>query len=90
MAHTHKHDPNSDRVAAWLGQNRGQFEGDGIDETGLAAAVGMDPAALTTAVDHLESHETVVRWPKALSSPPQFTLKPGRAWPEVRDSIAVR
>jgi hypothetical protein len=86
----HKHDPNSDRVAAWLAQNSARFEGEGVDEAGLAGAVGLDPAALTKAVDHLEGHEVIVRWPKALTSPQQFTLKAGRAWPEVRDGIGAK
>jgi hypothetical protein len=26
--------------------------------------------------------EEVVRWPQALTTPPQFLLKPGRGWPD--------
>jgi len=44
-------------------------------------------AELEAAVDYLENHEEVVRWPLALTSPPQFLLKPGRIWPETRDKL---
>jgi hypothetical protein len=32
------------------------------------------------AVDHLENHEAVVRFPHASSTPPSIVLKPGRGW----------
>ena len=76
MEHSHKHDPNSDRVAEWLAQHREEFEGSGIEESRLTDAVGLDATALANAIHHLEGHEIEVRSPKALTTPPQFTLAP--------------
>ena len=90
MEHPHKHDPNSDRVAEWLAQHSEEFEGSGIDESRLTEAVGLDATALANAIDHLESREIVVRLPKALTTPPQVTLKAGRAWPEIRDALGAQ
>ena len=90
MEHSHKHDPNSDRVAEWLAQHSEEFEGSGIDESRLTEAVGLDAKSLTKAIDHLEGYEAVVRSPKAATTPPQFTLKAGRAWPESRDALGAQ
>lgn len=89
MAHQHhsKIDPNAERVAQWLAQNRTEFEGQGIGEDKLAPALGMTPEEATVAIDHLEAREEVVRMPQALTTPPHFLLKPGRGWPEMRDEI---
>lgn len=87
MEHSHKHDPNSDRVAEWLAQHTEEFEGAGIEESRLTEAVGLDATALAKAIDHLESHEVVVRLPKAMTSPPQVTLKAGRGWQEIREAL---
>ena len=81
---------NTRQVAAWLVENRAEFEGQGIDEDQLAATFGMMDAEVTEAVDHLENHEVVVRVPQALTIPPQFVLKAGRGWPELRDDILGR
>jgi hypothetical protein len=78
-------EPKAQRVAQWLVENRTDFEGQGIAEDKLAAALGMTDAEITEVVDHLEAHEEVVRMPQALTSPPHFLLKPGRGWPDVRD-----
>lgn len=77
----------AERVARWLAENRSEFEGQGISEDKLAAALSMPGEAVTEAIDHLEAREEVVRMPQALSTPPQFKLKPGRGWPDVRDKI---
>ena len=78
----------ADRIAEWLARNRTEFEQNGINENSLSAAIGITEAAeLEAAVDYLENHEEVVRWPLALTSPPQFLLKPGRIWPETRDKL---
>ena len=90
MEHSHKHDPNSDRVAEWLAQHGEEFEGSGIEESRLTEAVGLDATALAKAIDHLEGHEIVVRLPKSMTTPPQFTLKSGRAWPEIRDALGAQ
>ena len=81
---------NTRQVAAWLVENRAEFEGQGIDEDQLAATFGMMDAEVTEAVDHLENHEVVVRVPQALTTPPQFVLKAGRGWTELRDEILGR
>jgi hypothetical protein len=47
----------------------------------------MSESEIREALDHLEAREEVVRLPQALTSPPQFLLKPGRGWPEARDEI---
>ena len=78
----------AERITEWLARNRTEFEQNGINESSLPAAVGITEAAeLEAAVDYLENHEEVVRWPLALTSPPQFLLKPGRIWPETRDKL---
>jgi hypothetical protein len=78
---------NARRVARWLAENRGEFEGEGVGEESLAQALRMAGAEITEAVDHLEAREEVVRVPRALTTPPQFVLKPGRGWRELRDEM---
>jgi hypothetical protein len=92
MADEHKArvEQNSRRVAEWLAQNRTEFEGDGIGQDKLAAALGIESDDIMEALDHLEVREELVRMPQALTIPPQFSLKPGRGWPEVRDEILGR
>ncbi len=80
-------DPKAERVAQWLVENRTDFEGQGIGEDKLAPALGMTTDEITEAIDHLEAREEVARMPQALTTPPQFLLKPGRGWPEARDEI---
>jgi len=77
---------NALRVAEWLAGNGAEFEQQGINEDQVAAAVGLPDQDAAEAIDHLENREEVVRMPKALT-PPQFLLKPGRAWSEVRDQV---
>ena len=76
---------NALRVAQWLAGNS-EFEQQGINEDQVVAAVGLPEKDATAAIDYLENREEVVRMPKALT-PPQFLLKPGRAWSEVRDKV---
>ena len=85
--HHSKIDPNAERIAQWLAENRAEFEGQGISEDRLAAAVGLSGEKITEAIDHLEAREEVVRMPQALTTPPHFLLKPGRGWPEMRDEL---
>ena len=89
MAHEHKAGttPQMERVARWLVENRADFEGQGIGEDMLAAALAMTSTEVTEVVDHLEAREEVVRMSQGLMTPPKFLLKPGRGWPEVRDEI---
>jgi hypothetical protein len=89
MADEHKAgtEPHTRQVVQWLVENRTEFEGAGVGEDKLAPALGMTGTEITEAIDHLEAREEVVRMPQALTTPPQFLLKPGRGWPEARDEI---
>ena len=75
------------RVAQWLIDHRSEFEDQRIREDSLASAIGLSREEVTASVDNLENREEVVRVPQALSTPPQFVLKPGRGWPNVRDEV---
>ena len=86
-AHKAATTPQMQRVAQWLVENRTKFEGQGIGEDKLAAALGMSSTEVTEVADHLEAREEVVRMPQAGTTPPHFLLKPGRGWPEVRDEM---
>ena len=79
--------PNAERVTRWLADNQAEFEDQGVAEDTLAAAVGMAPNEITETIDHLEAREEVVRVPHGLTTPPQFLLKPGRGWSDVRDEL---
>ena len=81
---------NAGRVAEWLASQGAAFEGPGISEDSLTSALGMAHDEITEALDYLENREEVVRFPRALATPPQVALKPGRGWPEVRDEILSR
>jgi DNA-binding GntR family transcriptional regulator len=89
-AHKAATTPQMQRVVQWLVENRTEFEGQGIGENKLAAALGMSSTEVTEVVDHLEAREEVVRMPQAGTTPPHFLLKPGRGWVEVRDEILVK
>ena len=86
-AHRSKTDEKTRRVAQWLVENRAEFEGQGIGEDKLTSALGIASTEIMEAIDHLEAREEVVRLPQALTTPPQFLLKPGRGWPEARDEL---
>lgn len=84
-----KIEQDANHVANWLANNHAEFEEHGIKEDSLAGAVeigGVDK--IRAAVDRLENREVVVRSLVALTTPPQFLLKPGRSWPETRDKLA--
>lgn len=89
-AHRSKFDEKTLRVAQWLVENRTEFEGQGIGEDRLTSALGIASTEIMEAIDHLEAREEVVRMPQALTTPPQFLLKPGRGWPEARDEMLGR
>lgn len=74
---------NATRITDWLAEHRAVFEQSGIDEATLAASVGLAETDVTQAIDHLENHETVVRFPHASTTPPTIILKPGRGWAEL-------
>lgn len=81
-----KHDAS--RIIEWLVKQHTEFGGEGIDEDSLASSVGMTENEVTEAVDYLENHEDVVRFPHGLTSPSKFMLKPGRNWPAIREGAA--
>jgi hypothetical protein len=78
---------NAHRVAEWLLEHESEFEDPGIGEAALAQALGLSESDLEEAVDYLENREEVVRWPKALSTPPVFLLKPARGWPDAKAEL---
>ena len=84
--HRPRHDEKSDRVLAWLFEHRGEFEGDGVSEQALAAAVGLSGEDVTEAVDRLENREALVRIPRH-DAPGSFTLQPARGWADIRDEL---
>jgi predicted transcriptional regulator len=71
------------RIAEWLVQNRTEFEQAGIGLAKLTESVGLPETDVRLALDHLENHEEIVRWPQAL-------LKPGRIWPQTRDAVLAK
>jgi len=76
------------KIVNWLVDNREQFEQSGVGEDSLGGQAGISQAeAAQTAIDQLENREVVVRDPEALTRPPRFVIKPGRSWPETRDSL---
>jgi hypothetical protein len=84
-----KIEQDSMRVASWLAEHRAEFEEQGIKEDSLTGAAQIDGIdQLRSAVDRLENREVVVRWPAPATTPPQFLLKPGRAWPETFNKIS--
>jgi hypothetical protein len=87
MAHDHRTDvhANAARIIEWLMEHRTEFEQAGVEESTLAGSVGLSEDEIREAIDHLESHEDLARFPEALSNPPRFILKPARGWPEIVD-----
>lgn len=79
---------NALRVAQWLAQHGTEFEEQGISESSVATATGLGSADVMTAIDYLENREEVVRVPQSLTPRPQFVLKPGRGWADMRDEVA--
>lgn len=87
--HKAKIEQDANRVVSWLADNHAEFEEQGISENSLTSAIEMGGVdQLRAAIDRLENKEVVVRRPVALTSPPQFLLRPGRTWPETRDKLA--
>jgi hypothetical protein len=79
---------DADRIIELLIKRHTEFEGEGIDEDSLASSVDMAESRVTEAVDYLENHEDVVRFPKGVTAPSRFMLKPGRNWPAIREGAA--
>ena len=82
--HRPKHDEKSERVLRWLYEHRAEFEGAGVAEGSLAAAVGLSEEEVMRAVDHLESREAVARLPQHGSG---FLLQPARGWADIREEL---
>ena len=80
-----KAEQTSLRLVDWLMKNQTEFEAQGISESALASALGVSDTDVMEAVDRLENHEEVVRLPKAMTTPPQFILKPGRGWRDLTE-----
>ena len=74
---------NADHIIEWLLEHRTDFERDGVEESSLGLAVGLSEDKIREAIDHLENHEDVARFPEALSNPLRFLLKPARGWTEI-------
>ena len=90
MAEDHRTQIKQDaaRIIDWLIKRQTEFEGEGIDEESLASSVDMAESQVTEAVDYLENHEDVVRFPQGTTSPSRFMLKPGRNWPAIKEGAA--
>ncbi|HEX8161496.1 MAG TPA: hypothetical protein VF538_06465 [Pyrinomonadaceae bacterium] len=82
--HRPKHDEKSERVLRLLYERRGEFEGAGVAESSLAAAVGLSDEEVTEAVDHLENREAVARIPQHGAG---FLLQPARGWADVCEEL---
>jgi hypothetical protein len=87
MAHDHRTEVHeyAARIIEWLMEHRTEFEQGGVEESALAGSVGLSEDQVREAIDHLESHEDVARFPEALSNPPSFIIKPARGWHEIVD-----
>ena len=91
MAGDHKAqiEQQATRIIEWLKGHISEFEGEGIDEESLAASTGMSEDEVREAVDYLENHEDVVRYPHGLTAPSKFLLKPARNWPTIREAAGT-
>jgi hypothetical protein len=78
--HRPKHDAKSERVLRWLREHRVEFEGAGVAEGSLAAALRLSEDEVTTAVDHLENREAVARIPQHGAG---SLLQPARGWADI-------
>jgi cell division protein ZapA len=85
--HKPRHDEKAERILRWLHEHRAEFEGSGVSEGSLAAAVGLSEEEVTEAVDHLENREAVARLPQHDASQPGFLLEPARGWADVCEEL---
>jgi DNA-binding GntR family transcriptional regulator len=77
------------RIIDWLREHRSEFEGDGIAEESLAASTSLSEDEVREAVDYLENHEDVVRYPQGDTAPSRFLLKPARNWANIREAAGT-
>ncbi|HEX8069556.1 MAG TPA: hypothetical protein VF546_06370 [Pyrinomonadaceae bacterium] len=87
--HRPKHDEQAGRVLRWLAEHRAEFEGAGVAEGSLAAAVGLSADEVTAAVDRLENREAVARIPHHDAAQTGFLLQPARGWADVCAEFGV-
>jgi hypothetical protein len=80
---------NANRIIEWIKAHGSEFEGEGIDEDSLSGSTGLSGDQVTEAVDYLENHEDVVRYPQGVTAPSRFLLKPGRNWPSIREGAGA-
>ena len=87
MAGDHKTEvhQNAARIIEWLLEHRTEFEQNGVEESSLGEAVRLSEDEVREAIDHLESHEDVARFPEAVSNAPRFLVKPARGWSEIAE-----
>ncbi len=83
-----KIEQNATRIIRWLAEHRAELEQNGIAEATLAGSVGLAEREVTQAVDYLENHEAVVRFPHASTTPPSMLLKPGRGLADLLEKEA--
>jgi len=90
MAADHKHHIQqlAERVTGWLREHRAEFEGEGVNEDGIAGSLGIGEGEAAEVIDYLENHEEVVRYPQGDTAPSRFLLKPGRNWPPTAASAS--
>src|SRR5919202_4211619 len=85
--HKPKHDEKAERILKWLFEHRAEFEGEGVAEGSLAAAVGLSDEEVTKAVDRLENREALARIPHHDANRPGFLLQPARGWADICDEM---
>lgn len=88
MAQHQKVDSNTSRIIHWLQEHSAEFEQGSIEETRVTESAGLSKDDAMRAIDYLENHEAIVRFPHPLSTPPQIMIKPGRGWQDVLEEDA--
>ncbi|MFN2598779.1 MAG: hypothetical protein ABR563_16515 [Pyrinomonadaceae bacterium] len=88
-ANRHRHDERAEKALRWLYGRRAEFEGAGVAERELAAAVGLSDEEATRAVDQLENREAVARIPHHEGDHMGFVLQPARGWGDVCEEFGA-
>jgi hypothetical protein len=88
MAQHQKADQNTSRIIHWLIEHSAEFEQGTIEEMRLADSAGLAKDEAMRAIDYLENHEAIVRFPHPLSTPRQIMIKPGRGWQDLVEKDA--
>lgn len=87
--HKPRQDEKAEKVLRWLYGQRAEFEGAGVAESELAAAVGLSEEETTRAVDSLENREAVARIPHHEGDRLGFVLQPARGWEDVCEEFGA-